>query len=271
MNRILLISLCLALSICSYCQNAELFYEKEGRAAVLYASNHEFYPVTVKLTLDLINMAFSGSTEGQLKVVPAKAEKYKLGEIKVAKPGTESHFQFQYQLAMGDITATKYDKNYDYYLPFPKGKTYKVFQGYNGKFSHQNENSLDFSMPEGSEVLAARDGVVVEIIQNNNQSCATEECKRYSNYITLVHSDGTFARYGHLKFNGARVSVGDTVKRGNLIALSGSTGWTTGPHLHFVCFSGGLGKTNTLVTRFKVNDGKESAVLKEGSSYKRGY
>lgn len=270
MNKTLLLIFPFLFPLFISAQNAEIFYAKEGRAAVLYARNSEYYPITVRLTLDLTNMVFSASNTPYL-VVPARVEKYKLGEITVAKSGEVSRFQFQYDLAMGDLTLTKYDKNYVYDLPFLKGKSCKLFQGYNGKFSHQNENSLDFSMPEGSEVLAARDGVVVEIVQNNNQSCPTEECKIYNNYITIIHNDGTFARYGHLKFNGAKVNIGDKVKKGDLIALSGNTGWTSGPHLHFVCFTGAFGKSTTLVTKFRSENGQKITILKEGLLYSRNY
>ena len=44
-----------------------------------------------------------------------------------------------------------------------------------------------------------------------------------------MHPDGTFATYAHIKYNRAKCKVGDTVKRGDVIALSGNTGWTSGP------------------------------------------
>jgi len=50
----------------------------------------------------------------------------------------------------------------------------------------------------------------------------------------VLHTDGTFANYTHLDFEGALVKVGDVVKAGDVIGMSGMTGFTTKPHLHFV-------------------------------------
>ena len=80
---------------------------------------------------------------------------------------------------------------------------------------------VDVSCPRGSEVLAARDGTVI-------YSGFTEG---YGNLVVLQHEFGYRSFYGHL--TRSKVKPGDTVKRGAVIALSGNTGRTTGPHLHF--------------------------------------
>ena len=54
-----------------------------------------------------------------------------------------------------------------------------------------------------------------------------------ANNIRIVHSDGTMAVYAHLELESAHVQVGDRVRAGQLLALSGDTGYTSGPHLHF--------------------------------------
>ena len=53
------------------------------------------------------------------------------------------------------------------------------------------------------------------------------------NYVNIRHSDGTLGNYYHLKQGGSAVKIGDKVKKGQLIAYSGNTGYTTAPHLHF--------------------------------------
>ncbi len=59
-----------------------------------------------------------------------------------------------------------------------------------------------------------------------------------ANFITIKHNDGTYGKYVHLKQNGVEVQVGDIVQRGDFLGYSGHTGFTNGPHLHFVVFKG---------------------------------
>ncbi len=251
-------------------QPLKIFYENKDQGYILYASNSELFPFSISLDLDLTNMEFS-ERDKKVFVIPAKTEKYKIGEVTITDKKSRPKSSYKYISTMGDVTITKYDRAFQYDLPFPKGTGYKLFQGYNGDFSHKNENALDFTMPEGTEVLAARDGIVVQIVINNNQSCLEEECKKYNNYITVMHSDGTFAKYVHIKYNGTKLNIGDTVKKGDVIAYSGNVGYSKGPHLHFVCFLGAFEKMNTLVTRFRTDKGTNAVLLNEGTVYLRDY
>lgn len=270
MNRIFLTTLLILGTLLLNAQNLKLFYETKNGGYVLYASNGEWYPVSISLDLDLTNMSFSGGSK-KLFIVPSKNEKFRIGDITIDKDGSRYKFSYNYKYTMGDVSITDFDRSFEYDLPFQKGKSFRVFQGYNGSFSHQNENALDFSMPEGTEITAARDGVVVQVVQNNTRSCATEECKQYNNYVTILHSDGSFATYAHIKHNGSKVKPGDAVKKGDVIAYSGNTGWSSGPHLHFVCFTALFEKRNTLETKFKIDKGEQAVLLKQGNSYTRDY
>ena len=86
-----------------------------------------------------------------------------------------------------------------------------------------------------------------------------------------MHPDGTFASYAHIKKNSVKLNVGDKVKKGDIIAASGNTGWTNGPHLHFSCFIGSFEKPKTLETKFRINNGDKSVFLQEGTTYFRNY
>ncbi|MES2332247.1 MAG: M23 family metallopeptidase [Bacteroidota bacterium] len=271
MKRILFITLlCLSVVSILKAQKIKTFYENKDQGYVLYAGNSELFPVSISLDLDMSNMIFS-ERDKKVFVIPAKTEKYKIGEVTAAEKGQRYKFSYKFISTIGDVTITKYDKAFPYDLPFQKGTSYKLFQGYNGVFSHKNENAMDFSLPEGSEVLAARDGIVVQVIKNNTQSCAEEECAKYNNYVMVMHADGTFASYVHIKYDGTKLNPGDSVKKGDVIAYSGNVGWSKGPHLHFVCFLGAFGKRNTLETRFRINKGIGAVLLNEGTTYLRDY
>nr|WP_262987298.1 M23 family metallopeptidase [Lishizhenia tianjinensis] len=81
---------------------------------------------------------------------------------------------------------------------------------------------MDFTADIGAEVYSTGDGVVVEVVTNS---------WGYGKEIVIDHGFGYRTRYAHLsKFE---VKRGDKVKRGDLIGLVGSTGKSTGPHLHY--------------------------------------
>ncbi|GGI57960.1 M23 family metallopeptidase [Winogradskyella haliclonae] len=136
----------------------------------------------------------------------------------------------------GEYPFKSYDTNHIYTLPFQKGYQSLVIQGYDGDFSHYGSFSakcLDFEMAVGDTIVAARDGVVVKVSIKHNKQGTTEDYKDYGNYMMLYHPDNTFTQYVHLKQYGNLAKVGDSVKAKQPIALSGYTGWTTIPHLHF--------------------------------------
>jgi murein DD-endopeptidase MepM/ murein hydrolase activator NlpD len=172
---------------------------------------------------------------------------------------------------MGDVTITNYDKLYQYDLPFCKGGAFRLNQGYNGQFSHRDENALDFTMPEGTEIVAARDGIVVQVETGNTEACPREECSKFNNYIVIMHVDGTFAKYLHIRHDGSTRRVGSPVKRGDVIAYSGNVGWSSAPHLHFVCILPAFGKSNSLETQFRIDTGNSAVLLQPGNLYSRAY
>lgn len=125
------------------------------------------------------------------------------------------------------------DHSFVYSLPYEKGKSYLVVQGYESLFSHIGDYAIDFKMKPGTKVMAARSGMVVFVRDSNKTGGLGKRYVGKGNGITIKHSDGTFAHYWHLQYNGAMVSVGDTVQQGQHIGLSGGTGFSAFPHLHF--------------------------------------
>lgn len=125
------------------------------------------------------------------------------------------------------------NNSFVYFLPYQKGKSYLVVQGYQSLFSHAGDYAIDFKMKPGTKIIAAREGVVVFVREGNAIGGVGKKYVGTGNGITVQHSDGTYAHYWHLRYNGALVSVGDTIQQGQVIGLSGSTGFSAFPHLHF--------------------------------------
>ncbi|MFT3910827.1 MAG: M23 family metallopeptidase [Ferruginibacter sp.] len=244
--------------------------QKTGGGAIIYGKNDAFCPVSVSLELNLKNLGFTNEGK-QFIVIPPKTDSFNLGELNVIDPKKGTKYSYHYTFNYGDRNLKSYDNDFVYSLPFQKGKSFILYQGYNGNFSHQDANALDFTMPEGTEVLAARDGIVIKVVQNNTESCPNKDCMKYNNEIFVYHPDGTFATYAHIKYNGARVKPGDQVKAGDLIAYSGNTGWSSGPHLHFACYFNGFERNNTITTKFKVKEGSAPEYLQEKKTYLKEY
>lgn len=88
-------------------------------------------------------------------------------------------------------------------------------------------------MPIGTPIVCARDGVVVYVAHDNVWS-GQDKTYYLSRAIRILHTDGTMALYAHIKRGSSRVVPGERVTAGQVIAESGNTGFSRGPHLHFV-------------------------------------
>ena len=112
-------------------------------------------------------------------------------------------------------------------------------------------------MPEGTPITAARGGEVVRVKKDSIRGGSSKSYEKDGNKISILHQDGSYADYVHLQKDGTLVSVGDTVKAGQKIGLSGNTGRTTGPHLHFQVFiPTAEGKMKSLPVNFYNHLGK---------------
>jgi len=112
---------------------------------------------------------------------------------------------------------------------------YTVGQGNGGAFSHTgiNQYGFDFTVDVGTDVIAARGGTVVFVIDGFGEGSADVSKAAEANIIVVDHGGGTFDSYFHLEAGSFAVGLGDTVQSGDLLAKSGNSGFTSAPHLHF--------------------------------------
>src|SRR5690554_3957396 len=122
-----------------------------------------------------------------------------------------------------------------HHIPFRQGFKTRVMQGYHGYLSHKEDLafSIDFRCAMGTPVVASRDGRVWAARDDSNVGCADMSCVEDANYVILDHGDGTYSEYYHLAQFGALVEPGAQVCAGQVIGLCGSTGYSTGAHLHY--------------------------------------
>lgn len=150
----------------------------------------------------------------------------------------------------------KDDSSYVYGLPYEEGKSHLIVQGYFSSFTHRERAALDFKMKRGTKICAVRDGVVVRLKEDGDRGGLKRKYRPYGNYVIIQHADSSRAGYWHLQKDGVLVNVGDTVKKGQVIGISGKTGYTAFPHLHFIVWSSDATRQwRQVPTRFKTSKG----------------
>lgn len=149
----------------------------------------------------------------------------------------------------------KDDTSYIYALPFEKGTKHLVVQGYYSAYSHKNRAAIDFKMKRGTKITAARRGVVIRLKEDGSKGGLKNKYRQDGNLVVIQHEDGTRAGYWHLKQNGVLVNVGDTVEQGQVIGLSGKTGYSALPHLHFLVWTNKNNQWQQVPTRFQTRKG----------------
>lgn len=240
--------------------------QKRDERTEFVIENLQYADVTVTLEMEITNLTASQSLP--LTVTLAPRTKTTVLDVAPANPGADSSWSYTYFATWGSLHVT-HDDAHIYNLPFESGRMFPVSQGFHGKYSHTGGDcfSIDFKMPEGTPVHAARDGVVVGTKDDSDAGGSDKKFEWDANYILIRHSDGTLGHYVHLKRGGCRVKVGQKVKTGEMIGQSGNTGHSTGPHLHFAVFKAQSGKQRETVPIKYRTTPLMAEVLAEGRSY----
>jgi murein DD-endopeptidase MepM/ murein hydrolase activator NlpD len=179
------------------------------------------------------------------------------GGARVAVSSRWSPAMSRADVPLGRVDAD-HDDDYLYRLPYGDDVSFPIIQAYGAKLSHRGAErfTLDFGMPVGTPVHAAREGVVVLVEDSHAVGCAREDCARLANFVVVLHSDGTTGEYFHLEPASAEVRPGQRVARGQRLARSGNTGFSTAPHLHFGVYRTARDRTTeSLAVRFRTRGG----------------
>jgi murein DD-endopeptidase MepM/ murein hydrolase activator NlpD len=147
------------------------------------------------------------------------------------------------------------DTAFVYSLPFAKGTSHPVWQGYHSLFSHWGNYAVDFKMKPGTVIHAARSGVVAEIRDSFKAGGVGMRYVGKENAVIIRHHDNTYAHYLHVQHKGVLVKRGDRVQQGQPIALSGHTGFSAFPHLHFEVTESPRKAGREIPVRFRTENG----------------
>jgi murein DD-endopeptidase MepM/ murein hydrolase activator NlpD len=227
----------------------------EGETVKLQVRNLREFPVTYTLKIRTRYMQIDGPKTITRTLPPNQSERATM--LSPVDTQREGDYHYSFDWTVGDQNA-EHNDDHIYSLPYASGKNYRVLQGYGSRFSHTGleEFAIDFDMPVGTPVHAARGGVVARVEQSNSEGCWEDGCGKFANYIVVFHDDGTTGEYYHLMENGSLVVGGDVVAQGQEIGRSGNTGHTTMPHLHFAVYRAAAdGNTQSVPARFQDIDG----------------
>jgi murein DD-endopeptidase MepM/ murein hydrolase activator NlpD len=232
-------------------QEIKVFHEESYDGIIkIYAQNFADSEYSVRLNVAISGMRSSKFLPAIILVRPNS----KTLLTTLTKTSSSWSYNYDSSWILGNSNA-RHKKKTIYTLPFKKGESYLLMQGYNETYSHKNKNALDFKMPEGTEICAMREGEVIEIKSNSNKGCPSKSCVNDGNFILIKHSDGTLAEYFHLKYQGVKVKIGQKIKQGEVIGLSGNTGWSTSSHLHVMVYKNQFNnKQKTYKTLFKIDE-----------------
>ncbi len=198
----------------------------------LQAVNREPVPATIVLTFRSSEDLRPGADLPIERVVPPESSAI-LVHLRTIVQSEAIRPRVTIAIDLGS-SSTEPDADHLYAVPFGGEARRELTQGFGGAGSHLADMrySLDFLMPEGTPVLAARAGTVLYLQNGFTEGRADPDLLERANLVVVAHSDGTMASYGHL-IRGIPVSVGDAVSEGDVLGWSGATGFAGRPHLHF--------------------------------------
>ncbi len=195
--------------------------------------NHYYGPVQVAVSFQSNDNVVSTPPLPHKFVLPGHGA-HRVLSIAPRDPHRSWSYRLSYEYVPGPPRQPTSSKH-AYDAPFAGGP-FQVSQGWHGESTHtglQSAYAIDITMPEGTPVLAARDGIVMEVARDFSGSGTRDYYADRANIVRILHGDGSMAVYAHLQLESTIVRPGQAILSGEQIARSGNTGYSTGPHLHF--------------------------------------
>jgi murein DD-endopeptidase MepM/ murein hydrolase activator NlpD len=212
------------------------------RGTDLVVDNQCFCPVEVGLVIEKPVGIVADYASLTHRLIAARSTDTFLS-LRNSGAADSASFGYRYAFVLGDPHA-QHRPPAPYRAPFALAQGFRISQAFPTRRTHTDAGSwyaVDVAMPVGTQIFAAREGTVIEIAAKFFEGGADPRNVTRANLVRILHPDGTMAMYAHLQWDSIRVRPGQIVRRGEYIANSGNTGFTTGPHLHFaVQKNGGL-------------------------------
>jgi murein DD-endopeptidase MepM/ murein hydrolase activator NlpD len=255
------------LGIAPVAAEVKLLRRDDGLGTAILAANTFWSPVQVAYeVLEPLNVAVAhgGGMRGN-RILEPRSETLLLDLVPIV-PARETSFDMRLQYIPGR-PGVEHRPDQPYRLPFALATGYRVSQAFPSGITHADASSIyavDFAMPIGTGVYAARGGIVIQIADEYYAAGLDPDTDlARANIVRVLHDDGTMSLYAHLNWNSIRVRPGQRVARGEYIADSGNTGFSTGPHLHFVVQRNAGGLIESVPVTF-AGPGGEPIVLETG-------
>jgi murein DD-endopeptidase MepM/ murein hydrolase activator NlpD len=199
---------------------------------LLFARSRCAFPITIAIELVAAeNARASWEGAGRGVVVPARGTAL-LGRIEPERADEPWSYRWRERWWAGSRDATP-DPEIAYRSPLARDA--RVLQGFHGAESHRGSETyaVDLACPLGTEVLAARAGVVVDLRADGARGGADPALRSEANFVRVLHADGTLGFYAHFAREGVEVRLDQRVEAGARLGRTGLSGWMGEPHLHF--------------------------------------
>ncbi len=205
----------------------------DGQSTQLIAVNDCLCAVTFQVSITRSGItSIANGTRYQATLSPGTRQAL----VQVTRKGVDDgELRFMWKAALGSPDAV-HNPTLPYRVPFGVGSTFMISQAYPARTTHTTADSqyaVDIALPDETPVYAAREGVIINTRHDSFRGALAPVMLDQANFIEILHSDGTIAVYAHLHWDSISVRVGEHVARGQYLANSGNTGFTSGPHLHF--------------------------------------